>query len=198
MESGPTSNLMPASMGHISLKVSPTRGRRNIARLSIMRPLRLNISSQTRPPDGQQDKLAGVRAIRPPGPTVSIRPASLLYRAPTALHGTASHLLRHILRESSPAPSPTTKPPPGSPVKFLSLPTSRGARQPYGPLFQNDAILDGFLLNNGGYLDDSDSESEAEDPSDCDTPNQSVLNLTKKSAEGPQSRSLFKASIEYF
>jgi hypothetical protein len=197
MESGPASSLMPASMNHVSRTVPPARGRRNLTRFSIMRPLRFNISSETRPPDGRQDKLAGVRAIRPPGPTVSIRPASLLYRAPTALHGTASHLLRHILRESSPAPSPTTKPPPGSPVKFLSLPT-RGARQPYGPLFQNDAILDGFLLNNGGYLDDSDSESEAGDPSDCDTPDPSAVDLTKKSGEGPQSRSLFKASIEYF
>lgn len=195
---------MPASSLSISSTVPPPRGRRNITRLSIIRPLRFNTPSGTRPPDGRQDKLAGVRAIRPPGPTVSIRPASLLYRAPTALHGTASHLLRHILRASSPAASPTAKPPPGSPVKFLSLPT-KGSHQPRGPLFRNDAVLDGFLLNNGGYLDDSESESE---PDDCDTPDPSVLDLNKQSGHSlnqankfsdlSQSRSSLNSSILYF
>ncbi|POW03802.1 hypothetical protein PSTT_10864 [Puccinia striiformis] len=202
----------PTPSGPISSTVSSARARRNLAKLPIIRPLRFNIAPETRSPDVRQGTIPGARVIRPPGPTVSIRPASLLYRAPTALHGAASHLLRHLLRASTPTASPTPKPPPGSPVKFISLP-SEGDRGAHGPdLYQNDSILDGFLLNNGGYLDDSDSESESEteDPSYCESTDPTVTDLvkqptalsfnvtTKPVPDSPPSRSPFKPSIVYF
>ncbi|KAH9446192.1 hypothetical protein KEM48_013305 [Puccinia striiformis f. sp. tritici PST-130] len=206
------SGAIPTPSGPISSTVSSARARRNLAKLPIIRPLRFNIAPETRSPDVRQGTIPGARVIRPPGPTVSIRPASLLYRAPTALHGAASHLLRHLLRASTPTASPTPKPPPGSPVKFISLP-SKGDRGAHGPdLYQNDSILDGFLLNNGGYLDDSDSESESEteDPSYCESTDPTVTDLvkqptalsfnvtTKPIPDSPPSRSPFKASIVYF
>lgn len=92
-------------------------------------------------------------------------------------------------------------------MKYLSLP-ARAAPEFHGPLCQSDAILHGFLLNNGGYLDDSDSESEPEDSPDRHTTDSSILELRKNSQlslkqaakpieDLPKSRYLcYRASIE--
>lgn len=201
--------MMLASSDSISSDISAARSRRNPIMIPIIRPLRFNIPSKARPPDGRTDTIPGVGVIRSPGPTVSIRPANLLYRAPAGLHGAASHLLRQILRTSSPTASPTTKPLLGSPVKYLSLPT-KGSRESHGLLSQSDAILYGFLLNNGGYLDDSDSEGEAETPSDCHTPDSLTSDLsmrparyspnqtTKPISQTPKSRNFLEISTDYF
>ncbi|KNZ50736.1 hypothetical protein VP01_4266g1 [Puccinia sorghi] len=209
MDPRPASRIVSATSVSSSSLIPLARNRRNnLTRIPIIQPPRFKKSLKARPPHGGHVKLSGLRAIPPPGPTVSIRPASLLYRAPAALHGTASNLLRHILHRSSPAPSRRGSPPTaGSPVKFLSLPT-RAAPEFHGPLCQSDAILHGFLLNNGGYLDDSDSESEPEDLPDRHTAGSSILDLRKnsrlslkhaaKSIEDlPKSRyHCYKASIE--
>lgn len=143
---------------------------------SFIRPLRTSISSTTQPLDGLEAKFKGVRTIHPTRPTACIRPASLVYRAPITLRGGASRLLRHILRASSHAPPPQKSEYLAySPVKFLSLP-SKKIDYPHKYLNRSDEILGSFLLNNGGYLDDSDSELE-DDADSTDrkpSPNQPV------------------------
>lgn len=55
-----------------------------------------------------------------------------------------------------------SKPNSSSPKTIVDS-TLREQERGTGIVFEHDALLNSFLLNNGGYLDDSDSEDEDED-----------------------------------